>query len=200
MKFLTFADVHHDKKNLQSLAERARSKDINFLLCVGDLSVWGRGLRESLQLFSSLGKPFYFIPGNHEEHLQKLPELFEEFPQAVLFHEKALVIGDYVLLGHGGGGFSQEDTRFRKLARTWYGQYQGKKIILATHMPPYGTKVDELQGDRHVGHYDYRQFIERIQPKIAISGHLHETAGKVDRIEKTKIVNPGWKGMVIELA
>ena len=91
-----------------------------------------------------------------------------------------------------------QDAEFRKISRDWYGKYKDKKIVLVTHQPPYGTKLDRL-GQRHVGNEDYRKFIERIEPKVAISGHLHETVGLSDSIGKTKIVNPGWDGMVVEL-
>ena len=91
-----------------------------------------------------------------------------------------------------------EDAEFRKLAREWYGKYKGQKIVLVTHQPPLGTTLD-LLGNKHVGNKDYRQWIERLQPKLVIAGHLHETAGATDIIGKTRVVNPGWEGMVIEL-
>ncbi len=103
-----------------------------------------------------------------------------------------------MFLGYGGGGFAMEDPLFRKIAREWYGHYNGRKIVLVTHGPPFSTTLD-LLGERHVGNRDYRKFIERIKPKLVIAGHLHETAGKTDMIGKTRLVNPGWEGMVIEL-
>ena len=59
-------------------------------------------------------------------------------------------------------------------------------------------KLDLLEMG-HVGNKDYLKFIRRMKPKLAISGHLHETVGVMDKIDKTQIVNPGWDGMVIEL-
>ena len=85
------------------------------------------------------------------------------------------------------------DLKFRSLD-----EFKGKKIVLLTHGPPFNTKLDKLEVG-HVGSVDYRKFIERIHPKLAISGHLHETVGKVDKIGSTKCINPGWDGMVIEL-
>ena len=90
------------------------------------------------------------------------------------------------------------DPEFRKMAREWYGKYNGEKIILITHQSPVETTLDLLE-DRHVGNIDYRKFVERIKPKLALSGHLHETAGEMDTIGKTKLVHPGWDGMIIEL-
>ena len=98
-------------------------------------------------------------------------------------------------------GFSTvaaEDAEFRKISREWYGKYQDEKVILVTHGPPSGTKIDLLE-KRQVGNYDYRKFIERIKAKLMICGHIHETAGVQDKVGKTIVINPGWEGMVIEL-
>jgi len=197
MKFLAFTDIHQDKKALAALLARTQQADIDFALCVGDFSTFGRGAAAVLEAFQKLGKKLYVIPGNHEEG-QGWEELMAKFPTCVNLHLQAVEIGKYVFLGYGGGGFAQEDERFRKIARGWYGLHQGKKIVLVTHGPPLGTRLDLLD-NRHVGNRDYRAFIERIKPKLAISGHLHETVGVTDTLGETQLANPGWEGMVIEL-
>lgn len=198
MKFLAFVDVHQDHKNIKRLAARAAKQDIDGLICCGDISQFGRGLRENMEILNAVGKRVFFIPGNHEENLKGLPTLLQEFPNVVDLHGHAQEVGPYLFLGYGGNGFSPQDLQFRKIARGWYGLYQGRKIVLVTHGPPIGTTID-LLGEQHVGSIDYRAFIERIKPKVVVCGHLHETAGFVDSIGSTKVVNPGWKGMVVEL-
>src|SRR3989338_5839910 len=198
MKFFAFTDIHEDKKSLQMLLHRAAEADINFVICTGDFSNFGRGMVNVLTEFNALGKNLYFIPGNHEEHLELLDKINLEFPHCFNLHRKALAIKEYIFLGYGGGGFAQEDAEFRKIAREWYGKFNGKKIVLVTHQPPYGTKLDWL-GNRYVGNKDFTAFTLRIKPKLALSGHLHETVGEIDVIGETKIANPGWEGMVIEL-
>ncbi len=179
------------------LAARAKEADIDFIVCAGDLSNFGRGLKFALKELEKTGKKIYVIPGNHEEVLE-LGELEKVFPFCVNFHRQAFKKNDYVFLGYGGGGFAMEDEEFRKVAREWYGKYQGKKIVLVFHGPPFGTKVDLLQA-HHVGNKDYLKFIQRIKPKLVICGHLHELAGQSDLIGKSKVINPGWDGKVVEL-
>ncbi len=198
MKLLAFTDLHADKKLLHDLAVRARKNDVDLVVCCGDFTIFGRGMRIVLEALESIEKPVYIIPGNHEEKEGLLDKALEGFRYCRSLHEKDVVIGNYVFLGYGGGGFAQEDAAFRSIARKWYGKYNGKKIVLVTHGPPFGTKLDILPMG-HVGNKDYRRFIERIKPKVAISGHLHETVGVVDAIGKTKLVNPGWDGVVVEL-
>ena len=62
MKFLTFVDLHEDSKYLKELVKRASQDDIEFVVCAGDLTMFGRGLRHILKKFNDLGKKFYIIP------------------------------------------------------------------------------------------------------------------------------------------
>ncbi len=198
MKFLTFTDLHEDKAVLKELVKRAAQPDIDVIICCGDISTFGRGLTSVFKLFNALEKPFYVIPGNHEEGKQILNEALMGFSNCHNFDRQAVKVGEFVLLGYGGDGFSMQDEEFRKLARQWYGKYKEEKIIFVTHGPPFGTALD-LMEQRHVGNKDFRQFIDRIKPKIAISGHLHESVGKIDALGRTKLLNPGWEGMVVEV-
>ncbi|MEK6950129.1 MAG: metallophosphoesterase [Nanoarchaeota archaeon] len=198
MKFLVFTDIHENRKVLQELVQRAQQDDIHFVVCTGDFSTFGRGADIVLKSFNDLGKKFIVIPGNHEDKEGWLDQAVRPFPNCLNLHDRFMKIDDYLFLGYGGDGFAMEDARFRKVAREWYGKYNGQKLVLLTHGPPFGTMLDRL-GNRHVGNKDYRDFIERIKPKLALSGHLHETFGAMDMIGSTRCVNSGKEGMVVEL-
>lgn len=198
MKFLAFTDIHEDKTALQNLMDRAKQPDIDFLVCCGDISTFKRGLQTVLKTFNSLGKKIYVVHGNHEEPEEGFAKIVSEYNHWINLHMKVAKVGEYYLLGYGGDGFSREDQRFRKVAREWYGRYKEHKTIFIHHMPPFGTKLDKLE-QGHVGNRDYTKFIKRMKPRLAISGHLHETFNLIDNIDGTKIINPGFKGMVIEV-
>jgi len=66
---------------------------------------------------------------------------------------------------------------------------QPEKIILTTHQPAYGTRLDISCG-RHTGSRSIRRAIELYRPAMALSGHIHEASG-TDRIGNTTLVNPG---------
>lgn len=63
-------------------------------------------------------------------------------------------------------------------------------LILVSHVPPHNTKVDRIHNGSHVGSTAVRTIIERYQPDLCITGHIHEGKGR-DRILKTEIFNPG---------
>lgn len=198
MKLLSFADLHGDVKLLKKLVKKAKGEEIDLVVAAGDLTNFEDKLRYILRKLNGIGKKVLVIPGNHESD-KSLKEVIEDYSNCVDIHEKVVKIGDYVFLGYGEGGFSLEDADFRKIARKWYGEYQKKKLVLVTHAPPFGTRLDKINDD-HVGNKDIRKFIERIKPKLVVCGHLHENAGKIDKIGETKVVNPGWEGAVIELS
>jgi Icc-related predicted phosphoesterase len=63
-------------------------------------------------------------------------------------------------------------------------------MLLLSHTPPYGTRIDRLRNGRHVGSTAVRELIEQYQPDLCVSGHIHEGKG-TDTIGRTTIINPG---------
>jgi Icc-related predicted phosphoesterase len=198
MKLLAFVDLHGDAGCLKRLIKRAKNKDIDLVVTAGDLTMFEDHMRHILRKLNSIGKKVLIIPGNHESE-KNLRDAVKSYENCVEFNKKAVKVGGYVFLGYGEGGFSLNDPEFRKVSRGWYGKYQKEKVILVLHGPPFGTRLDKIDG-KYVGNKDFRKFIERIKPKMVICGHLHETAGKIDKIGKTKVINPGWEGAVVELS
>ncbi|MGQ9468288.1 MAG: metallophosphoesterase family protein [Nitrososphaerales archaeon] len=62
--------------------------------------------------------------------------------------------------------------------------------VLISHASPYGTKCDRSYKGNHIGSKPVRSFIEKVKPKVVISGHVHE-ARSMDVLGETLIVNPG---------
>ena len=197
MKFLLFSDVHDDIKQTKKLLQRAHEKKVDIIIVPGDFTEFDTGLRRMLKMFNETKVPVYVLHGNHE-NLEKLESTIKDYPNLTLFHKDHFIVDDIVFLGYGGDGFSRQDSEFRKIARTWYGKFKDKRVVLITHGPPYKTKLDKLKAG-HVGNMDYRIFIERIKPLMAISGHLHDTMGEQDEIGDTILLNPCWEGVIIEL-
>jgi Icc-related predicted phosphoesterase len=59
-----------------------------------------------------------------------------------------------------------------------------------THVPPHGTRLDRTMLFQHVGSAALRAFVERTQPALVISGHVHEARG-AEQIGRTTAVNCG---------
>jgi len=77
-----------------------------------------------------------------------------------------------------------------------------KKTVYRSHDPPYDTTLDLLFNGQHIGSAAVRRFIERHQPPLVLSGHIHESpkaSGKItDRIGDTVCVNPGQTEAILQ--
>lgn len=69
------------------------------------------------------------------------------------------------------------------------------RTVYVLHSPPRDTSCDLTTARHHVGSRAIRAFLERHQPPIALSGHIHESprisSSYRDRIGRTVVVNPG---------
>ena len=70
-----------------------------------------------------------------------------------------------------------------------------KRTIYIMHSPPFGTRLDLIQGGKSAGSRSIKTFLERNQPLLTLHGHIHESAelsgAYMDRIGKTLSINPG---------
>ena len=76
------------------------------------------------------------------------------------------------------------------MKNSWKDVKNTKHKIQITHNPPYGTKIDVIQGGLHVGSKVVRSFIESHEPILAISSHIHEARG-TDKLKNTFLINSG---------
>jgi Icc-related predicted phosphoesterase len=194
MRIIAFTDLHGHKKAVEHLAEKIKSYNVELAVCAGDISVFGNYMKDMLAALDKLSVPVLLIHGNHDEE-EEIAELVKEHKNIIWLHKEAFEYKNFTFLGFGGGGFSDREPEFPPFAI----KHQKKKnIVLVTHQPPFATTVDEL-GDYYVGNHDFRDFIDKVQPIVAICGHVHENANKHDIIEKTFVINPGPLGRVLEL-
>ena len=77
-----------------------------------------------------------------------------------------------------------------------------KRTVYVLHDPPYDTNLDLLYNGQHIGSAAVRRFIEKHQPPLVLSGHIHESpkaSRKItDRIGNTLCVNPGQTEAILQ--
>lgn len=200
MKILAFVDMHGSHKALEKIKKRVKKADI--IVCAGDISIFEQRIEYFLEQFNRLKKPFLIIPGNHETAEDiKAASLF--FENIINLHKKVYIKENYLFMGYGEGGFSIVDKGFNKTAKKFEKRIKkfskdDKKIVLVTHAPPYKTKIDKIMNEP-CGNKSIKNFILKVKPDLVIAGHLHENAGKEDKIGKIKIMNPGPFGKIINI-
>ena len=203
MKILAFTDLHSDLKAADKLILKIKKEKPDVIVCAGDLSNFGFGMRVLLRKFN-LGIPFLIIPGNHETP-EEIKVYAKEFKSIKDIHLKSFILGNLFFVGCGGGGFTEHHAEFEQSEKKFAEAINKLKlqdhkysVILVTHQPPYKTKADKIYGE-YSGSTSIRKFIEKNQPAYCICGHIHENEGKTDKIGETIVTNPGIKGKIIEL-
>lgn len=197
MKLLVFTDLHNNKAALKKVLTKA--KDVDIIICLGDISNFGENLEKLLLNFKQFKQPFIFVHGNHE-YLADVKKLAKKHKFIIVLHQSAYQLNNYVFFGYGGGGMSQTDLKFENITKKFKKTIKkDQKIILLTHAPPHGTKLDHLPNIGYVGNKSFNKFIKEIQPAYHFCGHIEENQGKADKIKNTKIINPGAEGKIIKI-
>lgn len=194
MKILAFVDLHGSKKSLAKLKKRAKKVDL--VVCAGDFTIFGSDEKSMIEEMDKFGKPVFLIHGNHEDDSEVRKEC-KKAKNVIFIHSKKVQFGEFLFIGWGGGGFSTKDKGFEKFSKGLKRE-KGERWILVTHAPPYNTKIDHIY-EESAGCRSFRKFIEKEQPEMAISGHLHENAGKYDKIKKCFVINPGHEGRILRI-
>ena len=119
----------------------------------------------------------------------------------LFIHKSYYKINNHLFLGYGGSGFALIEPGFYRIGEKFakiIRKNKARKIVFITHAPPYGTKLD-LVVTSHCGNKTLRKFISKNKVDLHICGHLHENFNKEDRINKTRIINPGPYGKIIDI-
>src|SRR3989338_2088533 len=193
MRILAFSDVHNSESALRAIEKKAKKADL--LACAGDFTYFEEGMARVLRRLNSFGKTVVLVHGNHEEP-GNVKKLCSSLKNINFVHKKTLRINGYAFVGHGGEGFALESKAFERFASRLKFR-KGERIVLVTHQPPHKTKLDFIWA--HHGNKSYRKFIAKQKPVLAICGHLHETAVMEDKLGRTRLINPGDKGMIVEI-
>ena len=199
MKLLVFSDLHNDFRTADKLVELSNTVDA--VVAAGDLCVARQGLDEIIAPLSAIQKPTILVPGNSESN-EELLHACRLWECAYVLHGTQVTIEEITFYGIGGGipitpfgawsyDFS-EDEAFELLRNCPTGG------VLVSHSPPWGV-LDVSSGGRKLGSQAVRETIDRNHPELVVCGHIHGSAGQIERIDRTTVINAGPRGMIWEL-
>lgn len=194
MKIVSFGDVHMAVKQMEKIAVELSTADL--IILSGDLTNFG-GCVEAKQVLAaarSYCPAVLALPGNLDR-----PEVIEflQNEQAAL-HGQHQRIHDLGVFGCGGSNITpfhtpleyQDEELGAILSQAYTEAADAPLQLMVSHTPPYATLLDRLTDGTPVGSLSVRQFIVQHQPRICITGHIHESPG-IDFIGRTKILNAG---------
>ncbi len=146
--------------------------------------------------------PTYVVPGNMDAPFARYAKVAEETSQGrarIRFAHQRLrpLGGEFLLFGFGGELTETErDDFFVLLLPECEARYAAlpaleadRPLVLLTHTPPVGAKVDLDSGD-HKGSVVVNRLIDLVAPAYLFCGHAHK-AQATEELAGTVIVNPG---------
>jgi len=195
MKILAAGDIHGDSKLTERLAKRAEREKVDLVILTGDIT----GLIDTKNLikpFTDRKEKVVFVPGNWDspDTADVLSELYgiKNLDNYYIKHKDIGIFG----LGNAGQLTLNERDAFKKLEKNFDKVKELEKKIMITHLHAAGTK-SESSG--FPGSTAIRKAIDKFQPDLFISGHIHELEGIEEKIGKTRVVNVGRKGKIFEI-
>jgi len=194
---LIFSDIHNDARALEKLMEI----EADAYFAAGDLVSWARGLDKMGEILKRRVGRMYVMPGNHESESDIAA--FCERHRFMNFHGATAEIGGVRFAGLGYSTITPFNTP---------GEYSEDEIaahldkflkfepqVLICHSPPLGTALDRIREGLHAGSRAVREYIEEHQPAHFFCGHIHEAEGAVIQMGKTRAMNVGKRGYMLEV-
>ena len=196
MKILASGDIHGDTSLAKRLAEKAEKENVDLVILTGDIT----GMIETenlLKPFIKKGKKVVFVPGNWET--KETADFLSKLYGVKNIGEHYVKYKDIGIFGIGSPDWQldlNEEKSFKKLKKDFEKIKDLEKKIMVSHIHAAGTK-SEFSGIP--GSKALRKAIKEFQPDLFLSGHIHEAEGLQEKIGKTKVINVGKKGKIIEI-
>ncbi|BBM84423.1 metallophosphoesterase family protein [Candidatus Uabimicrobium amorphum] len=202
MRFIAFADTHTSLFRHRKIVQHAKNHKVDFLVCVGDFTLYCNYWKESLDELAKAQIKMIFIPGNHE-YQPRIIEEIEKYPFVVNIHQKVYTFNKIIFMGLGAQDYPHEknhikDVALRKKAK-WQISIAKYPSVLLSHVPPKNTQTAKnLQRDG--GSKRTYQWVCDIQPSLVLCGHIHRPAARIDKIYTSSIYNVACQCHLFEMS
>ncbi|NQV08868.1 metallophosphoesterase [Candidatus Woesearchaeota archaeon] len=200
MKVLAFGDIHGDSKLAERLADKAVKEKADLVIMCGDLTYFEESTDNIVGPFVKRKKKVILIPGNHES--VATADFLADMYGVKNLHGYSIKCKDVGFFGCGGANIGPhilpEKEIFELLEHGYNGLKGSKKKILVSHVHPSETKMEKFT-DFFPGSTGLKKAIDKFKPDIVLCSHVHEAEGIEEKIGKTKIINVGKSGKIINI-
>ena len=200
MKILASGDIHGDRDLAERLAVRAEKEKVDLVILCGDLTYAERSTDNIIGPFVKRKKKVVLIPGNHET--VATADFLADLYGVTNLHGYSIKVGDVGLFGCGGANIGmfqmKEDDIFSLLKKGNDNIKDSHKRIMVTHVHPSGTKMEKFS-NIFPGSRGVKKAIDELKPDVLLCSHVHEAEGIEEKIGKTKVINVGREGKILEI-
>lgn len=201
MKILAAGDIHGDTKLAENLAIKAEKENVDYVVLTGDFTFAEQSLDNLIGPFTKRNKKVLLIPGNHET-IATAKFLEAKYENAINLHDRYVLGKDVGIFGTGSANIGifqlSEDEIFKSLEKN-FNKIKGlEKKIMVTHVHPSESLIEKFT-EFFPGSTGVKKAIDKFHPDIALCSHVHEAHGIEEMIGKTRVINVGRQGKIIEI-
>lgn len=203
MKLLVISDLHAHNDVLDKMDSLFEQADA--VIFGGDFAECFKPEtgKDTLEKLCSKHENIFAVLGNcdNEDFLEELEAQDVSVEKSLAFHE------GLAFAGSGGGTYFTGKTEFERTEDECLSDFDIVKnsveqtgdaslwqsLILISHNPPVGEKIDSFDGEHHAGSQKFTDFIKENKPLAVVCGHIHEGAG-IEKFGDTVVINSGSLG------
>ena len=196
LRILAAGDLHGDLDIAKRLSKKGKREKVDLVVLAGDIYGYTEGKPGILKPFQDAGQKVVFVPGNcdfDEEH-----EMLKQEGKSI--HNYYVTYGGVGIVGIGSPNWklSLDDSDLSEIKRN-FNMMKPAKRILVSHLHPEGTNAELFGFFGGTGDEVLRKAVKEFKPDLLISAHIHEAEGIEDKIGKTRVVQVGRKGKILEI-
>jgi Icc-related predicted phosphoesterase len=193
LRILAAGDLHGDLDIAKKLSAKGKKEKVDLVVLAGDIYGYSEGEAGILKPFRDAGQKVVFVPGNcdfDEEH-----EMLKR--EAKSIHNYYVTYGGVGIAGIGSPNWklSLDDEDLDEIKRNFDRMKPAKRILVShLHAEGTGAEVSGVPGEGVL-----RKAVKDFKPDLLISAHIHEAEGIEDKIGKTRVVQVGRRGKILEI-
>ena len=200
LRILAASDLHGDSKLTKKLALLAEKENVDLVVLCGDLT-GHTDSKDLIKPFKDKNQKVLLLPGNWDSFATT--DFLAQIYGVTNIHGYSAVYEGVGFFGAGSAstevgprsGISEKEL-LATLEKAHKGLKGIEKKVMLTHMHPAGG-ISEMTGFE--GSKSIRDAVKKFKPDLLLHGHIHETFGTEDLIGKTRVLNVGRDGIVIEI-
>ena len=200
LKILAAGDIHGDMSLASKLAKKAEDENVDLVILCGDITNFEMSTKNLIGPFVKKKKKVLLIPGNHESFATA--DFLAEVYGVKNIHGYSVKYKEVGLFGCGGANIGlhqlDEDEIYGVLKKGFEKIKYLKKKIMVTHVHPSNTLMERFT-QFFPGSKGVRKAVEKLKPDLLLCSHVHEAEGIEEKIGKTKVINVGKNGKIIEI-
>jgi uncharacterized protein len=200
MKIFAAGDIHGDIDLAKRLAKKAKDENVDLVVLCGDITHFDNSSENLIKYFVEKKLKVLFVPGNHDSFATA--DFLSEAYKIKNLHGYSVKYGNVGIFGAGKAniGIEQisEDEIFNLLEKSHKKINYTQKKIMVTHVHPANSNMEKFTSI-FKGSNSVKKAIDKFKPDIHLCSHVHEAEGIEEKIGKTRVINVGRNGKIINI-